>query len=293
MDGEEPHRARLRGWPLPALVSVGLHALALGCWALATSSITVREGSRPPTIDCCRLEEAAPENADPIQPSAPSPHPVQLPPGSMASKVPARHPAESGSFAATLQQATFLTESTHEGAAQSFVPRTSPRAAFYKVETTAQRILYVIDSSASMGKNGLLAAASAELCRSLGELPPSSRCQVIVFNSRARLLLPHHPAWLTPQRQVIDEIHAALDTLPAEGRTDYRAALAMALAFAPETIYLLTDGSELSASDLAEVTRMNRGRTSVHVINLRNNDGACLRELALRNNGEYRRVPPQ
>ena len=66
---------------------------------------------------------------------------------------------------------------------------------FFQIETRSQKVLYLLDSSASMGLGGAWSTASRELLASLKVLPATARFQVVVYNSTPRLLIPARSAF--------------------------------------------------------------------------------------------------
>src|SRR5207253_645243 len=69
-------------------------------------------------------------------------------------------------------------------------PGSDGATTFFQVPARGKKIVYVIDGSSSMCRDGALAAACRELRESVKKLPPDARFQVIVYNNDARFLLP-------------------------------------------------------------------------------------------------------
>ena len=71
-------------------------------------------------------------------------------------------------------------------------------------------------------------------------------------------------------------------------------ALFRALSLAPDVVYFLTDADELPPDNQRKVTQLNRGHSSIHVIELntsnRDRPRMPLQELARNNRGTYRAV---
>ena len=89
----------------------------------------------------------------------------------------------------------------------------------------------------------------------------------------------------------IEAVVAAVDRLPAEGGSDHAKALSTALAMGPDVVYFLTDEDDLEMRDVQAVTRLNRGRVSVHAFCLvPPADDAPMRALARDNRGTFRLV---
>jgi hypothetical protein len=179
------------------------------------------------------------------------------------------------------------------GAGMSAGPGTGKDGtSFFQIETQARRVVYVIDRSSSMGKQGALARACRELVASLLALPPDASFQIIVYNSTAQTLLPAHPGWLQATDANRELAAAALDQLEAVGGTRHQLALPMALSLRPDVIFFLTDADDLTPAYVREVTSQNRNHAVVHVIELNpsaSSDGNMpLQVLARENGGVYR-----
>jgi hypothetical protein len=166
------------------------------------------------------------------------------------------------------------------------------------ISVQAKRVVFVIDRSLSMGLSGAFGRARAELRASLDRLPRDTQFQVILYNRRAEPLrvdgtagmLPAEPEWT---RKVI----AAVDALRAEGGTDHKQALFEGMLLKPEVIYWVTDGDDLTAQAVAEVTKRNKGQCAIQVVDAHARgpepEPNLLRRLADANGGAYRALNPE
>lgn len=165
---------------------------------------------------------------------------------------------------------------------------------FFQISTRGQRIVYVVDASSSMGKNGAWTRARHELLESVRRLPATAQFQVIVYNSRPRTLLTRFPDWLSPTSDMVREVEQALVSLIPEGSTDHGPALRQALGLGPDSLYFLTDADDLKQEHLYLANQHNRGRAVIHTIELttanRARPGMPLQLLARHNGGVYRAV---
>jgi hypothetical protein len=154
-----------------------------------------------------------------------------------------------------------------------------------------------MDRSLSMGLNGALHRARREVLASLRLLPPTARFQVIAYNRQAEpLLIGGHADLLAADAATIQEAVRRLDELHATGGTNHFQALWRALNLRPDAIVLITDADDLTPEEVANVTRMNQGRTVIHVVELNGRRGeaeTALRRLALTNRGTYHRAAPE
>jgi hypothetical protein len=165
---------------------------------------------------------------------------------------------------------------------------------FFRVAPQGVKIVYVIDRSSSMGKQGALTIASRELLASLQSLPELALFQIIVYNSTAHALIEGHPGWFQATQENKVLAAQALATLEATNGTVHHLALPLALALQPDTIFFLTDADDLDPGYLTEITRRNQGRAAIHVVELntanRGRPEMPLQVFARENHGAYQAV---
>jgi hypothetical protein len=170
----------------------------------------------------------------------------------------------------------------------------STATTFFDVPAKGQKIVYLIDHSASMGPSGALDVAGQELLASLDRLPLGTCFQIIVYNRSANLLMPRYPDWIPVQADVIRQVAAAWNSLPAEGGTDHIRALKLALTLRADVIFFLTDAVDVRANELRDISRLNQGRCAIHTIQLHSNQQNCddgpLKLLARENRGTFQSV---
>ncbi|MFO0876460.1 MAG: vWA domain-containing protein [Gemmataceae bacterium] len=162
------------------------------------------------------------------------------------------------------------------------------------VSRQAQRIVYLLDRSISMGPGGGLDRARAEVALSLRALPPGARFQILAYNRSVVPLVPH-PAGLVPaDTPHLAQALTALEELSATGATHHAAALRQGLALRPEVLFLLTDADDLDDREAAALIRAYPAGTVLHVVELARGlagrPGALAR-LAAHTQGSYRQVP--
>jgi hypothetical protein len=165
------------------------------------------------------------------------------------------------------------------------------RAEFFQIAGRGQSFVFVIDRSASMGPSGGLSTAKRQLAETLRRLPASARFQIIVYNRSAEPLDVNGCLGLMPATPA--NVQRALDLLQrvdAEGSTDHFLAMRRALALEADVVWFLTDADDLRAQDVRALTALNRGRSIVHTVELRSNNGSggSLQSLAAANGGNYR-----
>lgn len=166
---------------------------------------------------------------------------------------------------------------------------------FFQIEAQGHRFVYVVDHSGSMGFDRQLAAAKAELQASLQGLESSHQFQIIFYNDVLHEFHLRGTAGLnwasdinkTLARQFIHDIQP-------DGGTSHMNALTKAILYKPENIFFLTDADEprLSAKDLADIKRVNAGKSRIHCVEFGKggNIGVenFLQRLARENGGSYR-----
>jgi hypothetical protein len=184
------------------------------------------------------------------------------------------------------------------------------------IETDAKSVVYVLDHSASMRREGFEETLDEEMRRSIRRLPADARFAIVLFGrspsqgatwasapdgrQRCRSAIPMPPgqlvdataanrakavAWLATQ-----EPDPAGDSTPWE-------AMEIALAMNPDAVFLLTDGEFYDpndVNDLEQVIRDAGARARIHSVAFGSGiDIASLERIAARSGGTYRRIELQ
>ncbi len=138
-----------------------------------------------------------------------------------------------------------------------------------KHETLNKEIVYVIDTSGSMGGQSIMQARTA-LELALTRLKPGDRFNVIQFNSQTSKLFKQSE-WVTPEslQQAINYVRS----LNARGGTEMATALRTALANQDENndlrqVIFLTDGSIGNEQALFEIIQNKLGRSRLFTIGI-------------------------
>jgi hypothetical protein len=177
---------------------------------------------------------------------------------------------------------------SHDGGSKGGVGTTT----FFGLAAPARRIVYVLDGSSSMAKNGAFDAARNHLWASVQSLPEQTQFQIILYHSSARLLLPAYSGWMSVSAETRHKVYQALADLYPEGSTKHETALPLALSLEPGVIFFLTDGDALGQQYLNSVSQKNRHGTVIHVIELHTGAGGFanphLAQFAQDNGGQYR-----
>jgi hypothetical protein len=116
-----------------------------------------------------------------------------------------------------------------------------------------QTVVYVLDSSGSMGAAGKFDAARAALLATLRRQPPTARFQVIVYAGSAVPLLTSDNRGLPATAANIQAAAEKLAALEPRGQSSHLAAVRAALAFRPDVILILTDADDLAPAALKKL----------------------------------------
>ena len=181
------------------------------------------------------------------------------------------------------------------------------RTEVFGLTAEGERFVYVFDRSESMmseltySSEGTpvlsvtpLAAAKAELLRSLDDLDAGHEFGIVFYNHspwlftlgrRAQSLLP-----ATSKNK--NRAASFVGTVYGQGKTNHVKPLEIALRMKPDVIFLLTDGEtkdDLTSSELRSLRRLNDGRARINVIQFcyRPRSGGALVQLAEENGGQH------
>ncbi len=195
-----------------------------------------------------------------------------------------------------------LSQSTAQAETLNSKPVAEP-VAFCGVEGGGNHVVYLVDSSKSMGQ--AFASARDELLRSIQALSPEQRFYVIFFDADPDYMRVSNPDADEPRSLLATPANKAalqqwaMNIRMDEGRAPYDP-LQFALALKPEVIFLLSDGEfpERIESLLGEENRVenlfgDQQRISiVHTIGYHSRQGEDrMRRIAEQNGGKYRHVP--
>ena len=171
---------------------------------------------------------------------------------------------------------------------------------YYGLPLYGERVVFILDSSGSMG-GGRIEAAKRELITAVRGLKDNQKFGIIVFNSRV----------VNWKKELVDagtanKLDAVkfISNITAGDRTATYDALVASFYFDAEAIYLLTDGAPtdgrfvLPADIVAAITLQNRTRrVSIYTIGLAPQKVAglvdfeeFLIQLSAKNSGAYKRV---
>jgi len=166
-------------------------------------------------------------------------------------------------------------------------------AAFFGSQAEGKSFVYVVDMSGSMF-GPRFERAKTELCKSLGNLKNQQKFYVFFFSDKTLpMLAPRPPRGLLPaSKSNKDKATRWIRTREPGGLTNPLPALRQALEMKPEVIFLLTDGEVEDPAGLrAQITKLNKSRTTIHTIAFESEEGEqTLRAIAEDHRGTYRFV---
>jgi hypothetical protein len=294
---------RVPGWRWPFVFSLLAHGLLAGWFAFAAGkrqalpsepspegwSAVEQRGLDVRFIDILDGPEAPTERvvtvATSIEPRTPKPAAPIIEPTPHDSDVKSTQPAQSPS-AVVGTGASPGPLGTAAGSANG----AGPESKLFPVPAEARSVVYVLDSSGSMGQQGRLFLAEQEVVRSVGRLSAAVRFQIIAYNRQMKFLVGSG-GLQSADRDRLTEIKGRLNQLVPEGGTDHFQALRQAVLLRPEVIFFLTDADDLKPEDVRALTQLNQGKSAIHVVelNLANRDRVDLpmHRLARENRGKY------
>ncbi len=167
---------------------------------------------------------------------------------------------------------------------------------FFGISTKGKKFIYVVDCSQSMIHshseefNTRLDRLKFELQESINHLDDESEFFIIFFNQEA-IPMPAESMQLATKETRKKYLHWA-NNIEADGLTDPRRALRLALRLKPEVIYFLTDGSINDNQIKRDLKKIKQNRSVIHTIAF-GNKGAepLLRKIAKHNKGRFYFVP--
>lgn len=183
----------------------------------------------------------------------------------------------------------------------SAVASGSGPASLFGVEGSGSRVVYVVDRSDSMNdlQGRPLAAAKAELIRSLGALESMQFFQLVLYNNQPA---PYRNPFaggtiqmVQGDERAIQRAQSYIQSFGAFGGTDHMAALRMAIRMNPDVIFFLSDGlvPGLTDQEHQQINRLASSRgVTIHCIEFGTDPAphpaSFMPHLAADNRGQYR-----
>ena len=163
----------------------------------------------------------------------------------------------------------------------------------FGLKAQGRDFVFLIDRSHSMGNRGLggMDTAAREVARTIDQLEPHHRFQIIAYNQKLHYF---RPKGLTP---AVDKnkllAKQFLNSLVASGGTEHDMALRAGLRRKPDVLFLFTDGDEppLSSGQIRRIVSDNQAQASIHTFLFGSgplqNGNHFLRRLAKLNQGQF------
>ncbi len=284
----------MRSWGPPLVVSFVLHAALLGgMCTLSSRSATPAPLTETRIVQLVEDEPASKKtSAGPSANDKAAADTSEFEPVMTEIKTPS---AATMPGAAPVVTPPYLPGHGHSGTRSGDQRGTGAGSSMFVSAATARSVVYVLDRSGSMGQQDAYRRACEEVLAHVGQLPATTRFQVVPYNSTAQPLCVNASTGLLPSdANTVQKVKALLAALPATGWTDHLCGLKRALSLSPDVLYLVTDADDLTPEDVKAITTLNRGRTVMHTIEMHSRYGAsptgALSRLAANNKGTYRRV---
>ncbi len=193
-----------------------------------------------------------------------------VPPVNLGGILPAAGPALGGGALEGGGVGTAKTATTGSQGSKN-APGGYARTGVFGIQAQGYKFVYVFDRSGSMGGHGgaPLAAAQAQLIKSLHDLGQTHQFQIIFYNERPQVFSPAGAAGRLVFGTDDNKYQAErfVQSIIADGATEHEDALAMALRMSPDVIFFLTDADEprLNSRQMAHIARINKG-TQINAI---------------------------
>ncbi|GEM_PF-1614439 len=165
------------------------------------------------------------------------------------------------------------------------------KVSFFGKEVQANTVAFVIDASKSM--SGMrFQRAKLELVNALGKLEPEQRFFVVFYtNETYPMFFPDNTIELIEaSSRNLGRVFNWIEQSQVQGGTEPQLAIAMTLKLKPDVVFFLSDGD--IPFETQGIVKYNNGGSAVHTITFGSDVGAkIMRQIALRNHGEYRFIP--
>jgi hypothetical protein len=169
--------------------------------------------------------------------------------------------------------------------------------AFFGVESSGTRFIFIVDVSSSMAANNRIERLKEELRKTLRGMADTSEFAIVMFSDFSEVLGGSYryaeakPSTLRKFEPLIDAIRLGASTEPlpafeiAFNRTNFKR---------PDAVYFMTDGEFADTVDEEIAQRLNTGdpRVPIHCICFGNDDGQTnMKQIAKDSGGTYTFVP--
>ncbi|RUL83784.1 vWA domain-containing protein [Tautonia sociabilis] len=220
---------------------------------------------------------------------APAPEPAGQSQDAGETEAPSDRPRRVGPVVRSAEEAAALLRDPSEDPYEEAIDwRTVPpwqQTSFYGLRARGTFFVFVVDCSGSMADDLRLIRAKQELRRSIGAMRFPQRHLVIFYNDRPIPMAGGVPR--SAEQRDKQATFSWLGSIDAEGGTDPRGALNLAVGLRPDAVFLLSDG-EFPPGTVDGISKFNGGRVPIHCIDLAGGGGAeQLRAIATTSGGRY------
>jgi hypothetical protein len=164
---------------------------------------------------------------------------------------------------------------------------------FFGTTARGRSFVFVVDCSGSM-QGTRFERAISELRKSVGQLDPDQKFQIVFFNDQpVPLFHSKYSNQLIPAtRTAMTEVFRWIDSRQAHGGTVPDEALKRALALKPDVVFFLTDADRVPRQVRTLIADHNQHGSTVHTIAFGHKGGETLMQgIAADHHGRYRFVP--
>ncbi len=164
---------------------------------------------------------------------------------------------------------------------------------FFGTTARGRSFVFVVDCSGSM-QGTRFQRAITELRKSVGQLEPDQKFQILFFNDQpVPLYHSKYSNQLIPAtRMGLKEVFDWIDQRSANGGTVPDEALKRALALKPDVVFFLTDADKVPRQVRTLIAAHNQHGSTVHTIAFGHRGGETLMQgIAADHHGRYRFVP--
>ncbi|MBC7965779.1 MAG: hypothetical protein H7Z17_07615 [Fuerstia sp.] len=165
------------------------------------------------------------------------------------------------------------------------------KVTFFGKEVQANSVAFVIDASKSM--YGMrFQRARTELVNALSKLQPNQSFFVVFYtNETYPMFFPDNTIELIPADQRnLGRVFDWIGQSQVQGGTQPQLAIALTMKLKPDVVFFLSDGD--IPPETQGIVKYHNSRSVVHTITFGSDAGAgIMRQIALRNGGEYRFIP--
>jgi hypothetical protein len=159
------------------------------------------------------------------------------------------------------------------------------QTSFFGIRAKGKTFIYVVDCSGSMAEGDRMTRAKSELRKTVNTLRYPQSFHVIFYNDKPLTMPGGTPRVADALSK--DDLIRWLRNIDSDGGTDPREAMAIALGFRPDAIFLLSDGA-FPEQTVEAIAKLNKVKTPIHCVDLSGGAGGDdLARIAKESGGVY------